>query len=306
MVTVLTGENEAQRTAEAKQVYADFAARYGAMAVERLDGEEVAYAQISQALESVPFLAEKKLVVLRAPSANKQFVEHAEQLLSRLGEELDVLIMEPKLDKRSSYYTFLKKLPGFHELANLDERELAVWLTARAKQAGGTLSMADARYLAERVGGDQQLAGQELDKLTTYAPTVTRRTIDLLVEPLPQSSVFDLLEAAFAGRTGRALELYDEQRALQVEPQQIIAMLAWQLHVLALIKVAQGRTTDEIARQAKLNPFVVRRSQKLVERLSLARLKQLVTMLRTYDERMKSEGIIPDEATRYVLLQLSA
>lgn len=306
MITVLTGENDVLRTSEAGRLYAEFEAAYGAMAIERFDCEETEVARIRLALESVPFLAQRKLVVLRAPSANKQFVEQAESILANISDDIDVLIIEPKLDKRSAYYKFLKKLPEFRELAKLDERELIAWLNGRAKQYGVTLGASEACYLVERVGGDQQLAAQELDKLSNYDQVITRQTIDLLVEPLPQSSVFDLLEAAFAGQSKRVLELYDEQRALKVEPQQIIAMLAWQLHVLALVKVAQGRTTDEIAREAKLNPFVVRRSQKLAGRLSLSRLRELITMLRTYDERMKSEGIVPDEATRYVLLQLAS
>ena len=48
------------------------------MGLQRIDGEEVEYDAIREALESLPFLASKKLVVLRAPSANKEFVEKVE------------------------------------------------------------------------------------------------------------------------------------------------------------------------------------------------------------------------------------
>src|SRR3546814_19438404 len=61
----------------------------------------------------------------------------------------------------------------------------------------------------------------------------------------PQSTIFELLDAALSGNTRRALELYEEQRSMKVEPQQIIAMLAWQLHVLAVVKAAGERRSEE-------------------------------------------------------------
>jgi DNA polymerase III delta subunit len=82
-------------------------------------------------------------------------------------------------------------------------------------------------------------------------------------------------------------------------------MLAWQLYILAVVKTAKQRSVDDIAREAKLNPFVVRKTQGLVRHITLARLKELITGLREFDVRTKTEGILPDEAVRYYLLQLS-
>jgi len=109
-----------------------------------------------------------------------------------------------------------------------------------------------------------------------YQPEITRQTIDLLTEAAPQSTIFELLDAAFAGNAQRAMALYAEQRALKVEPQQIMAMIAWQLHVLAVIKTAGQRSADEIAKDAKLNPYVVRKSQNIARKLTLPELKKLV------------------------------
>jgi DNA polymerase III delta subunit len=138
-----------------------------------------------------------------------------------------------------------------------------------------------------------------------YNPHVSRGSIELLTEKLPQSSIFDLVEAAFRGDKKRTMALYDEQRALKVEPQQIIAMLAWQLHVLAVVKTAGGRSADDIAREAKLNPYVVRKTQALARQLSVARLKQLVTALRAFDIRTKTESVLPDEVVRFYLIHMT-
>jgi DNA polymerase-3 subunit delta len=275
------------------------------MGLERFDGEEALYDRMRESLESMPFLASKKLVVLRNPSANKQFVENIEKLLSNVSEITDVIIVESKLDKRSSYYKYLHKNTDYQEFNEPDEQGFVRWLVDTAKAAGGKLSPSDARYLMERVGINQRLLSGETAKLLHYDPNITRQTIDLMVEATPQSTIFELLDAAFAGNTKKAMALYDEQRAARVEPQQIMAMLAWQLHVLALVKAAGNRDPGLVAKEAKLNPFVVRKSSGIANRLTLARLKELVGEALRLDVRMKSEAIDADEALRLYLLQLS-
>ncbi|MGC1177308.1 MAG: hypothetical protein WA843_04520, partial [Candidatus Saccharimonadales bacterium] len=168
-----------------------------------------------------------------------------------------------------------------------------------------SLSTADARYLVERVGVNQQLVSNELEKLLLYDATISRKTIELLTDPAPQSTIFQLLEAAFAGNTKTVLKLYAEQRAQKVEPPQIIAMLAWQLHVLAIIKTAGDRSTDQIAQEARLNPFVVRKSQGIARSLSLADLKNLIADLLKIDIVTKRTTTDPDEALQHYLLKLA-
>ncbi len=304
MITILAGENAFARKSEVDKLVHAFIAEHGEFGLERLDGEEVEYDRIRESLESLPFLASKKLVVLRTPGANKQFLENAEPLLSSLPDSTDVIIIEPKLDKRLSYYKFLKKQSGFQEVGELDEAGLGRWLTAEAKNRGGSLSSSDARYLLERVGTHQQILGNELDKLLNYQPEITRVTIDLLTEPTPQSTIFELLEAAFAGRTAKAMAIYQDLRAAREEPIAIIAMIAWQLHIVALVKTAGDRDPASIAKEAKVNPFVVRKSQVIANRMSLQQLKVLIHDVLEIDVALKSRSIDADEALNNLIVTM--
>ncbi len=306
MVITLTGENDFALSQALKKLAGAYTAEYGDLELERIDGETAEPSRIREALTSVPFLAGQKLVILRAPGANKQVSEQAEQLFNGAPETTDVIIVEPKLDKRLSYYKFLKKHTDFREFPELDAQGLVRWLTDAAKDRGGSISPADARYLVERVGSSQQLVSNELDKLLLYDPHVTRGNIELLTEAVPQSSIFQLLEAAFAGDRRRALRLYTEQRAQNVEPPQIIAMLAWQLHVLAIIKTAGERPPDTIAKDAKLNPFVIQKSRSIARKLSTARLKELINDLLRIDIQSKRTNLDADEALQHYLLGLAA
>lgn len=305
MITTLTGENDVLRAQALRELIDTFVVQHGDMALERLDGEEASYERMHEAAQSLPFLVPRKLVVLRAPSANKEFTEHFEQFCEDVAETNDVVLVEPKLDKRLGYYKLLKRDTQFQEFPVLDGNGLVRFLTDYAKKQGGELGAADARLLVDRVGQNQLTLQHEVDKLLAYNPKITKQSIELLTERTPQSSIFELLDAAFAGDARRAMALYNEQRALRVEPQQIIAMLVWQLHILAIVKVAGARSTDEIARAAKISPFTVRKTQGLARRISVQQLKTLVTDLRSFDVRLKSEGLDADEVTRYYLLNLS-
>lgn len=305
MITTLTGSNSYLLAAELNRRIADFIKTYTDMGLEKVDGEEGDYARMREALQNLPFLANKKLIVLRNPSATKEFTETFDDLLTTIPETNDVLIYESKLDKRSSYAKLLQKKTDYQNFEDLGEHELPSWLVEEAKGRGGQLDKQQAAYMVNRLGTRQQLLSHELDKLLAYQPTITKETIDLLTDPMPQSTIFQLLDEAFAGRLQSAMALYQDQRAQKVEPQAIIPMLAWQLQILALVKTAGPKTVETIAREAKLNPFVVRKSRSIANRLSFERLKELIHELRELDISLKTTPLDADEALRLFLLHLA-
>jgi len=305
MVVTLTGPNDHLRKAALSERVAAFIAEHDDMAVERLDGEEASAERMREALQSLPFLSARKLVVLREPGKQKAFAEAIADILEDVAETTDVIIYEPKLDKRSVYYKTLKKATDFQEFAALDASGLARWAAAYVAERQGTLSAGDANTLIARVGSSQQLLQSELDKLLTYDPHITKQTIALLTERTPDSTIFELLDAAFSGNTARVFALYKEQRALKVEPQAIMALMAWQLHILAVVKAAGPRSIDAVAKEAKLNPFVVRKSQGLVRRLSLVDIRRLVADLLRLDMQLKRSAVDADEALQHYLLTMA-
>jgi DNA polymerase-3 subunit delta len=305
MIVTVSGTNSFLLQDELIRRTAPFLEKYGDLALERIDGEEADYQRIQEAITSLPFLVDHKMVLLRRPSANKSFVVAVEKILQQVPDTTELIIIEPKLDKRSSYYKFLKKSTEFHEYSELDQNQLAHWLTDRAAQNGGSISMGDARYLIERIGMTQQSLASEIDKLLLNNGKVTRQTVDLLTEATPQSTIFQLLEAAFSNNPARVAALYREQRALKVEPPQIVAMIVWQLHIIALIKTAGTRSVDQISKEAHLNSYVVSKSVAIARKLTFEQLKQLISELLSIDLRSKREAIDSDEALQLYLLRIA-
>ncbi len=305
MITAFTGSNSFLLKTELDKLVNAFVVEHGDFGLEKIDGEEVEYNRMVEALQNLPFLASRKLVVLRNPGSNKEFAEKFEALIDTIPETNDIIIYESRLDKRTAYAKLLKKKTDYKTYDEPDERELPKWLTGEAKNRGGLLSIGDANYLVNRVGAGQQLLSNELDKLLAYNVSITKETIDLLSDETPKGTIFQLLDAAFSGNTKRALELYQEQRAQRIEPQAITPMIIWQLQAITIVKTAGQRSIDEIASDSKINPFVLRKSAVAAKKLSLSRLKELIHELRLLDVALKSTDIDADEALKLYIMQLA-
>jgi len=304
MIVSLVGDNSYALRRRLDELTAKFVAEHGELALERIDGEETEGRAILDAVASLPFLAQRKMVTVRGLANNKIASEHIEQIISSIGETTDLIFYEPQVDKRTSYYKTLKAKTKFEEFSELDELGLTKWLVTEAEKQGGKLDTSDAKYMVERLGIDQLMLESELTKLITYESQITPENIELLTDPAPRSRVFDLLDAAFGGHKARALKLYEEQRAQKVEPQAILAMIAWQLQALAIVKAAGSRSSAEIARDTKLNPFVVRKTMAMAKKIDDKTLQTMVSDALEIDYRSKTTAIELDEALKTYIVTL--
>lgn len=303
MTVTLVGTNRYAMRQRLNELVSKFEAKYGPLAVERLEAEESNLDALMAAVQSLPFLAERKLLVVKDLSFNKPAAENIEQIISSIAEEVDVVFYEPEIDRRSTIFKVLKQKTQLEEYKHLGAVELANWLTSEAKKQTASLSFSDAKYLVDRVGEDQALAMNELDKLITYDPNISRGNIDLLTTKNPQTKVFDLLDAAFAGHKHKALSLYEEQRAQKVEPQIIISMIVWQLQLLALV-MSTTKNDGAIADEAGVAAYPIQKSRQLVAKIDAAKLQRMVDRLKRIDLLSKTKPLDVDEALRTYIATL--
>jgi DNA polymerase III delta subunit len=304
MVISLVGNNSFALRKRLKELVEIFVKEHGDLALERIDAEEAEAQAILDALQNLPFLATKKMVVVRSLGQNKQAVERIEQIIDAAGDDTELILYEPITDKRTAYFKTLKSKTTLEEFNELDAHGLAKWLAEEAKKRGGELSLSDASYLVDRAGTDQALLSNELDKLITYEQKVTRGSIDILVDPKPQSKVFDLLDAAFSGRPSRALELYEEQRMQKVEPQAILALVIWQLQLISLTKYADGKSAAAIAKDVGMNPYPISKAANLSHKLDDQKLKDMVDFAYEIDLKSKTSALDLDEALKTYITTL--
>ncbi len=302
MIISFIGDNSFAREKAAREFTDGFIGAHGTHAVDRFIATDIELDTLSGAVTTMPFLSQRRLIIVRDISANKMIAERFEDILQQTADTSDLVVIESHIDGRSKYLQILRKMTDCREFAQLDGGELAGWIVSHVKELGGAIQHGDAQYLVERVGNNQQLVSQEIDKLLLYSETVSRETIDKLTEYTPQSSIFAMLEAAFGGDIKNALGLYEEQRAQGMEPQAILGMIAWQLHILALVKTGQDKGPAALASAAKLNPFVVRKSMAITRSLSFSDLSDLLELATNTDYKLKTSKMNADAAVSALLL----
>src|SRR5262245_449591 len=101
MIVTLVGNNSFALLRRLNELIEQFVKEYGDLALERLYGEEVEFQAILDALQNLPFLVTKKMVVVRSLSANKQAAEKIEQIINAAGDDTDLILYEPAVDKRT-------------------------------------------------------------------------------------------------------------------------------------------------------------------------------------------------------------
>lgn len=304
MITTVTGKNAYVLKTAIKSTVDEAYKSLGDMGVEKIDAQEVDVDTILQAVQSVPFLVPKKMVVVQNAQSNSELMNRIQEVIDRTADEVDVLLVGPAFDKRKSSFNLLKKHTTLQEYNELKPFELPDFVVKEATKLGVTITKADAGYLVDRVGPDQMVLVSELRKIAITTDTITKQGIDMHTEKSPQSNIFDMLDAAFSGNTKRAIELYREQRKMRIEPQYIVAMLTWQLHNLALAVFANPQSESTLA-AAGQSPYAARKSLNLAKTTSKEAVKRYVADLTRVDVDIKTSAE-PDSALELYLLSLSS
>jgi DNA polymerase-3 subunit delta len=298
MVTVLSGKNLYLLQKYLQETVAAFSKQFGE-SIERFDGSELTSADgVLDAVRSVSFLEPRKLVIVRDFSQAKSIVEKIESIVEQTADTTDLLLIDQKLDKRTAFYTYLKKncdLLLFDDVAPYD---LQRWISDEAKKRGISMSSEVSRFLIERVGPNQQLLDQEILKLSLQTSSITKELVEDLVEQTPQSKVFDMLDALFTGKSEKAQQLYNDQRAQGEEPQKILAMITWQLQQLTLAVFCPDKKVDTLTR-AGMSPYSAQKCLQLAKNISQKDLKFFITELASIDEMSKTNADIESALTVY-------
>ena len=304
MVYTITGKNSFALSEFMDKTVANFIQEHGELAVERHDASEVSADILIQASQSLPFLAEKKLVVVKQVSSNQELLDKVEELVERNDASVDVYLVDSSLDKRKSSYKKLQKLTKLTEFKQQRPEELVTWVERTVHDAGGTINRTSAKQLVDRVGDNQQVLAHEIEKLLLFDTKITKDNIENLTDESLQSNVFALLDAAFQKNSQKALELYKKQRSAQVDPNYIIAMITWQLQSLALAVYATPQRMEVLTAVGQ-SSFAANKALQLARHTTKDQLKTYVNELAAIDAQIKTSVIEPDAGIELFLLRLT-
>lgn len=297
MIHLLTGENSFEIERRLQSIVASFAGD-----AERIDGPELTPEQLPDIVMGQTLFASERLIVIKNVSTNTSVWSVLDQWLEKSGDT-DIVFIEAKPDKRTKTYKWLQKHAHVVETTLLSEHEAEKWVVAEASAQGATIDARTARFLVEYVGTDQWRLQTEIQKLVLSGRDIDESTIHEFVEPTPQATSFELLDAAFAGRhetVERVLKVVGRSE----DPYMFFGLLSSQLYAIALMHTAGQRRPDEIAKAAGVHPFVLKKVAPLARQLTAAQLGQLTEALAELDTTLKSLSVDPWTQLKAFLVSL--
>lgn len=290
MIKVLTGANSFAIRQALDAMVAEQLNKYGVHSIDRIDGESIGVDDLTNLLQGVSLFAPERLVVMRSASNNKTLWDALGEWVERVPPGVMLVLVEPSPDKRTKTYKQLQKHAEVCDFPELTEPELARWLATAAGEAGGSIDAKTSMYLVNRVSIDQWRLYTELQKLIAFNSDITVESIDQLVELNPQATAFELLDCVLRGDIEKADDLLGRLRTTE-DPYRLFGLLVSQVHVLAMVVSAAGKTADSIAKEAGVHPFVVRKMQPLVRDVTQARLRELILAVARTDINLKSSSV---------------
>jgi DNA polymerase III delta subunit len=281
-VILLTGPNDFA-IREAKQA---IVAAFKGVA-EQLDGAELKVADISDLLMGSTLFAETRLIIITDLSENKAVWDKLPEWLPRMSDQVQLVLVDQKPDKRTSAYKELKKVAEVREFPAWGERDQALaerWVMERAGTLGLDLDKKIARLLVERIGMDQWGLSAALEKVSLLE-TITEATVSDITELNPTENVFQLFELALEGNA-RDITLALRTLELSQDPYQLFALLSSQAFQLAA--VASAGSKDDPAKDIGIHPFVTSKLARHAKRLGRARALRIVKAFADADADLKS------------------
>lgn len=262
----------------------------------RFEGQSFSYSELRHACDSVPFLGDKRLVIVSGALVREpEYMAELLEYLPQLPETTRLVFMESKT------------LPGNHPLVKLAEkeesgfvkaftrpegRELEQWIGRRVAAGGGSIAPRANHLLAINVGSNLDLLENEIEKLLLYkaGEIIEPEDVGLLCPYVAEASIFELVDA-LGNRHGKtAARLLYEKLSEGAEPFYLFSMFVRQFRLLIQAKELSeaGREPPEIARSLNIHPFVAGKLHQQSRNFTMAQLEQIYGHLLEMDVGAKT------------------
>lgn len=265
------------------------------------------------ASETLPFLADQRLIIVRDHPALSGRGEGDDKLLSYLtnvpSSTVLIFYCNGKPDGRKKLYTTLKKYGTIVTFSPLKGAELTTWVTRTFKEAGKECNARTADYLIFTCGQDANRLSGEIAKIAAYRPEdpeVSPDDVKALATPSTECTVFEMVDAVVSGQSAKAMTLMRNQLRAGADRVFMLAMLLRQYKILQHIKVMQyeKQSREFITKNLGVPPFAVDQYTRQASLYNGSQIKKAVQYCLDMEFAVKSGRINQEGSLETVMLQL--
>jgi len=254
---------------------------------ERIDGSELDPRDLPDLLTATTLFAQHRLVIIKGLSENSAAWQALPALLPRLSDDIELVLIEAKPDKRTTVFKAIKAASDYQEFpewTDRDTQKAEAWLQKEATAMNIQLDKKSAHHIVERAGVNQWELFHALEKVALLEE-ISEATINDTIEASPAESVFALFETALKGDHTKIHHMIATFE-LTEDPFRLLGLLSTQAFQLATVHAAER--DDAPMKDVGIAPFVVSKFSTLAKRLSRGDMRRIIKAFADADADIKS------------------
>lgn len=257
------------------------------------EGKDLNLGEIIDLAETMPFFAERRVIVMENTGLFKSGGEKLAEYLANPAPSVYFIFAESEVDKRSKLYKQVQQAGRAVEFAVQDEKTLKRWVAGILKKEGKQITENCAEYFLDKVGTDMGNIRSELEKLVCYCmdrDVVEKEDVDMICTTRISNHIFDMVTAIGNKQTREALTLYYDLLALKEPPMRILFLIARQCNTLLQVKQLKNKGFDnkKIGEKIGLPGFIAGKYVTQASRFKEKDLKQAVVRCVEAEEAVKT------------------
>jgi DNA polymerase-3 subunit delta len=310
LLYILTGQDDFSRNealVEIKKGLGDPALLVSNTTV--LDGQQVTPDQLRTVCQALPFLAERRLVIVegllerfeprvklgrqKRTNARQNDYKSLAALVDELPESTVLVLIDGEVKRSNPLYRELLPRAKVKSFPLLKNSELRQWLKRRIAEEGGRISPQAEDLLVKLVGSNLWIMASEIEKLVLYTSGrhIDEEDVKAVVSYSQQANVFAMVDAILGFKAGLGQQALQQLLQAGVAPAYLLFMLSRQVRLLVRAKelIKEGKSEVEIRDRLGITAdFVWRKTLEQASRYSLERLSELYHKLLAADLSIKT------------------
>jgi DNA polymerase-3 subunit delta len=256
-------------------------------------GKDIPIGEIIDLAETMPFLAERRVIFISDSGLFKSGGEKLAEYLNAPSETAYFIFTESEIDKRSKLFKAVQSNGYAAEFTVQDEQTLKKWIAGVLGRDGKKITENTVQLLLQKTGTDMENIQMELEKLVCYCmdkEIVTAEDVEAICTTRISNHIFDMVNAIADGRRREALQLYYDLLALKEPPMRILFLIARQCNLLMQVKEmrSHGYDSKAIAPKIGVPPFIAGKYITQAGRFKPSVLRSAVEQCVASEEAVKS------------------
>lgn len=224
-----------------------------------------------------------------------EFLKSNQEVILKDNDWIGIFWEDSMPKKNGALFKFLEKNSKKQNFENLSGQKINQWVLEKLKSFDekATISKSALEKLIAYSGGETIILEQEVQKLFNHSfpEMISEADVESLVKAKIESNIFETVDALGSGNKKKALEFLHKHLEKGDDPFYLFSMFIYQFrNILKVSDLKEGGMFNEydIARVAKLHPFVVKKSLTQANNFGLPKLRSIYKKLGEMDAKIKT------------------